>query len=291
MSLKTDILNVFRRIVQLPVAEKILLEKIKNGSTLSKKIIAGHNLYPKNTIRICTRNGIKYSLDISDYMEHAIYFNICDTVDFDRRFLYSIIQPDFICFDIGANIGETTLNFAKIAINGKIYSFEPVPFLFDRLKTNFTLNSFKNIELFNLALSDKVEELYFENPSNSNSAGISMNKEFTPTATLVHSTTIDAFVTKYNIPKIDFIKIDVEGFENYVINGAKNTLLQHKPLLMIEIDNRYLKTKNTSEKIILTLLSSEFGYTLYRIDGINKIKISDIGDTDMHYDVFCVYEK
>ncbi|HNE50584.1 MAG TPA: FkbM family methyltransferase [Chitinophagales bacterium] len=290
MSLKTDILNVFRRIVQWPVAERILLEKIKNGNTLSKKIIAGPNLYPKNTIRTCIRDGIKYRLDISDYMEHAIYFNINDTVDFDRRFLYSIIQPDFICFDVGANIGETTLNFAKLATEGKIYSFEPVPFLYNRLKTNINLNTFNNIELHNLALSDREEELYFENPKNSNSAGISMHKEYTTTANVVHSTTIDAFIFQNNISKIDFIKIDVEGFEHYVINGARNTLLQHKPLLFIEIDNRYLKTKNTSEKIILTLLASEFGYTLYRIDGMNKIKITTIEDTDTHYDVFCVWE-
>lgn len=290
MGLKTDFLNIFRRISQIPVIERTLSESILNGSKISKKLIANISLYPKQSFRTCTRNGIQYKLDISDYMEHAIYFNITDMVDFDRRFLYSLIKPDFICFDIGANIGETTLNFAKLAPEGRIYSFEPVPFLFERLKINTELNPFKNIELYNIALSDREEELFFENPSNNNSSGISLNKESSGTSTLVHSTTVDLFVSKNNINKIDFIKIDVEGFENYVINGAENTLLKHTPLLMIEIDNRYLKPKNTSEKILLTELSMKFGYSLYRIDGINKIKITAIEDTDKHYDVLCVKE-
>ncbi len=290
MNLKTGFLNIFRRISQLPAAEVFLAERIANGSKISKKLIADIALYPKNSFRTCTRNGIHYKLDISDYMEHAIYFNITDTVDFDRRFLYSLIKPDFICLDIGANIGETTLNFARLAPNGRVYAFEPVPFLHERLKTNIALNRYQHIDIYNLALSDKEEELFFENPSNNNSSGIALSKEPTNTSTLVHSTTIDEFISSNNIGRVDFIKIDVEGFENFVINGARHTLQQLQPIMVIEIDNRYLKGKNTSEKILLTQLSMEFGYTLYRIDGINKIKITAIEDTDTHYDVLCVKE-
>ena len=96
MGLKTDFLNIFRRISQIPVIERTLSESILNGSKISKKLIANISLYPKQSFRTCTRNGIQYKLDISDYMEHAIYFNITDTVDFDRRFLYSLIKPDIV---------------------------------------------------------------------------------------------------------------------------------------------------------------------------------------------------
>ena len=153
MNFKTKFLNIFRRISQLPSVEKMLAENIRNGSKISKKLIAGNGMYPKGTIRTCNRDGIHFRLDISDYMEHAIYFGINDTVDFDRRLLYSLIKENYVCFDIGANIGETTLNFAKLAVNGKIYSFEPVPFLFQRLKTNVELNNFQNISLNNVILN------------------------------------------------------------------------------------------------------------------------------------------
>jgi FkbM family methyltransferase len=290
MNFKTKFLNIFRRISQLSSVEKILAENIRNGSKISKKLIAGNGMYPKGTIRTCNRDGIHFKLDISDYMEHAIYFGINDTVDFDRRMLYSLIKENYTCFDIGANIGETTLNFAKLAVNGKIYSFEPVPFLFQRLKTNVELNNFQNISLNNLAISDKQEELFFENPNNNNSSGISLNKEKSASSSIVHSTTIDSFVSENNIEKIDFMKIDVEGFENFVINGGTETLKKMKPVLFIEIDNKNLYKNNSSEKILLTQLQNEFGYTLYRIDGIEKTKLTVLENTNEHYDVLCIAE-
>ena len=290
MNFKTKFLNIFRRISQLPSVEKILAENIRNGSKISKKLIAGNGMYSKGTIRTCNREGINFRLDISDYMEHAIYFGINDTVDFDRRLLYSLIKENYVCFDIGANIGETTLNFAKLASKGKIYSFEPVPFLFQRLKTNVELNNFQNISLNNLAISDKQEELFFESPTNNNSSGISLNKEKSASSSIVHSTTIDTFVTENNIEKIDFMKIDVEGFENFVINGGTETLKKMKPILFIEIDNKNLQKNNSSEQKILTLLQNQLGYTLYRIDGIEKTKLTVLENTNEHYDVLCVAE-
>ncbi len=290
MGFKTKFLNIFRRISQIPPIERALAKSIRNGNKISKKLIADITLYPKESFRNGSANGINYRLDISDYMDHALYFGIHDTVDFDRRMLYSLIKKDFVCFDIGANIGETTLNFARLAPDGKVYSFEPVPFLFQRLKTNTGLNNFQNISLYNIAVSDKKEELFFDKPGNNNSSGISMNKEKSSTSACVQSTTIDSFVNENNIHKIDFIKIDVEGFENYVINGGSNTFKNMKPVLFIEIDNRYLKPKNTSEKIILTQLRNEFNYTLYRINGMEKIKIDAIEDTNEHYDVLCIME-
>lgn len=290
MSIKSRLLDIFRNLSRIPFIEKKLAAATGKGNALAQKLIAGMHLYPKGSIRNCTRNGITYRLDISDYMEHALYFNISNHVDFDRRMLYSLIREDYVCFDIGANIGETTLNFAQLAKNGKVYSFEPVPFLYERLTTNVGLNTFKNIELHNLAISDNSDDLFFEAPKNRNSSGISLTKENSNTSMRVASNTLDEFVSSKQIEKIDFIKIDVEGFENYVINGAKQTLKKFKPMLFVEIDNRYLIPKNTSEKKLLTQLQQEFSYTLYRIHGLEKIKINTIEDSGQHYDVLCVPE-
>lgn len=290
MQFKTRVFNIFRNISKIPIIETFLAERIKNGSKLASKLIAGIKLYPKNSIRNCCRNGINYRLDISDFMEHGLYFNINDTVDFDRRFLFSLIKDDFICFDIGANIGETTLNFAKLANKGKVYSFEPVPFLYERLQTNVALNHFPNIELYNIAISDKSETLFFQMPSNHNSAGISMSKQASQDSRAVAAITLDDFIQEQEILRVDFIKIDVEGFENFVINGAYKTIQKYRPLLFIEIDNRYLIPKNTSEKKLLTQIQRDFGYTVYRIHGMEKIRLNTIEDTGEHYDVLCVME-
>ncbi len=290
MNFKTPFLNLFRRISQIPFIENKLAESIIAGSKLSQKLIAGNQLYPKGSFRNCTRNNINYRVDISDYMEHAIYFGISDGGDFDRRVLYSLIQEDFVCFDVGANIGETTFNFARLAPKGMIYSFEPVPFLFERLKANYELNQFNNISLQNLAVSDKKEELFFEIPDNKNSAGISLLKEKSSKSDVVYSITIDEFVRQQSVSRIDFIKIDVEGFEHFVINGSVQTLQKFHPILFIEIDNKNLNKNNTSEKLLLSQLQNDLGYALYKVDGNQKIKISTPQNTNEHYDVLCVYE-
>lgn len=291
MSIKSKILDFVRIIVcRIPFIEKLILEQLRQGNVIAQKLLAGNHLYPKNSIRHCTRNNINYELDISDYMQHAIYFHLTQHVDFDRRKLYSLIQANFVCIDIGANIGETTLNFAQIAKNGKVYSFEPVPFLFEQLIKNISLNDYNNIAAFNIAIADNEEDLFFEMPSNKNSAGISLNKQQAGTAKRVVGTTLDNFIRQQNIPHIDFIKIDVEGFEYFVLKGATQTILQHRPILFIEIDNSYLSAKNTSEKEVLSYLQNKLGYTLYRINGIAQEKINNLENTNLHYDVLCVFE-
>lgn len=287
MTIKTSILNIFRSVSKIRFIEEALANQINNGNNFATKLIASNYLYPKNSIRNCTRNGIIYTLDISDYMEHGIYFGIYDGPDFDRTQLYSLIKPNYICFDIGANIGETTLNFAQIAKNGKVYSFEPVPFLFERLKKNVQQNKFENIFLNNIAISDRKETLFFSTPINNNSAGIGLQKNKEEKSNAVFADTLDNFVDENKIERIDFIKIDVEGFENFVINGAINTLKSLKPILFIEIDNHHLLKNNTSEAEILTKLSS-LGYTLFAIEEKSKIEITSFENTNKHYDVLCI---
>src|SRR5947208_250430 len=102
MTFKTKVLNQFRRISKIRLIENILSKRIINGGQLSRKLIAGNSLYANGSWRSCMRDGIHYRLDISDYMEHSIYFGIQDGVDFDRRMLYSLIKEDSICVDIGA---------------------------------------------------------------------------------------------------------------------------------------------------------------------------------------------
>ena len=63
-----------------------------------------------------------------------------------------------------------------------------------------------------------------------------------------------------------------------------------KPILFIEIDNKNLKKNNSSEQKLLSQLQNELGYTLYRIDGIKKTKLTALENTNEHYDVLCVAE-
>ena len=81
----------------------------------------------------------------------------------------------------------------------------------------------------------------------------------------------------------------MEGFENFVISGAISTLQKFKPVLFIEVDHKNLQKNNSSEKELLSKLK-DFGYSLYKVDGIQKIRLNMIENTNEHYDVLCIKE-
>ena len=140
--------------------------------------------------------------------------------------------------DAGANIGMFSL-FAskKVGDKGKIFSFEPVPATQKLLKRNIELNGLKNVEVVPFALGEKKGELSFSifPESLECSSGFFDNEGSRET---VSQTTLDAFVEENRIPRIDFIKSDVEGMERNLLAGARNTIKKFKPKLALCIYHR-----------------------------------------------------
>jgi FkbM family methyltransferase len=139
-------------------------------------------------------------------------------------------KSELIIFDIGANIGEYTKQLKNIFDNLplKIYSFEPSKTTYEKLTQN--IGEQKNIYIYNIGFNDKdtIATLY----SNKNSSGIASiyqrNLQHLDTKldqmNTIELTTVDNFCTKYSIPHIDFLKIDVEGNELKVLTGAKTMI-------------------------------------------------------------------
>lgn len=284
--MKTQLLNTLRQVIKIKAVENILLHASLQGNSLAKKIIGPNTVYHAGTMRKCTRNGIHYVLDISDYMDHAVYFGFSDLLDFDREDLYSMVKPGQTIFDVGGNIGDTALHFAKLQNNdGKIFCFEPVPHLFERLKHNVSINDFKNISIHNIALSDKREELFFNLPQSQNSGGIFLSNKVTEESKKVLSIPLDDFCNEHKIEKLDLIKIDVEGFELKVLKGAEQTLKKFKPKMFIEINDFHLHRAGGSAKEVVALLE-QIGYKISRAD--NKEAIHSVYDfANKHFDIVC----
>jgi len=134
-----------------------------------------------------------------------------------------------IIFDVGANIGDYSLALSGRFPNSIIYSFEPHPETFSRLKSNIPTN---NIKLFNFALGEKKDTLTLYDRNDSNGSPFaSLHKEaitdIQNKGTIeipVQVFTLDEFTTENNISRIDFLKIDTEGNELSILKGAKNLL-------------------------------------------------------------------
>lgn len=170
-------------------------------------------------------------------------------------FIGPYIHPGDVCVDAGANIGTHTLFFAdRVGCNGKVHSFEMQMILFQLLCANVALNHHLNVEAHCLALSDKsgpvaVESVDFRSHYNYGQVSLKRPSNFCYS---VPSITLDSM----NMERLDFFKLDVEGFEYEVISGSIHTIERCKPLIYLE----YHPEEQT--KSIFSLLSS-LDYCIY----------------------------
>ena len=184
--------------------------------------------------------------------------------------LYSkIIKPDSIVLDGGANIGFHTIQFAKLANKGKVYAFEPQPLIFNVLSTNVLINGASEIiSQYRLGLSDKED---IETLTSMKNPGVSMTpycinwggRGFTEKDGDEIATTIA--LDSFNIPKLDFIKLDIQGFEYKALIGGINTIKNNMPTIFIEnYDGRCADYQIEQERAPIDLLLS-WGYKGYRL--------------------------
>jgi FkbM family methyltransferase len=203
-------------------------------------------------------------------LEKDLISNWINSVGYWEQHLYyfysQFIRPDDIVIDGGANIGFHSIQFAKLARRGKVYSFEPQLLIFNILSTNILINGASEIiEQYRLALGDKVEKLRMSPIENQiysddcvNYGGRSLiNSEEGEEASLI---TIDSL----DLPKLDFIKLDIQGFEWEAIRGGEKTIKNNLPIFFLE---NYIDQEKDQK--VLELLR-EWGYTTYRLDNGQK---------------------
>lgn len=148
--------------------------------------------------------------------------------------------------DVGANIGLSTLAFAHIARNGQVLAFEPSPRNFALLSRNVAANEVRNVEIVQVALSDReglltmVEEVEFMAGSHVEAAG---SGPATGHCIEIPATTLDREQRKRGLRRLDLLKIDVEGHERQVIDGARETLDRFHPICVFEFNSYFMVYK------------------------------------------------
>jgi FkbM family methyltransferase len=278
MNFKFFITGLFR----IGFLEKLItfpkIQKSAFNEWIVRKIAPRIFQYKKNTFRKATRNGIHFNLDISQHIEYSIFFNAIDHPT--RKKLYSFIKPQDTVLDIGTNIGEVLLNIAKIiGENGFVYGFEPDKETFQRLQKNISLNNFGQLEINNFGLSHKKADfgLYTFLEQNQGANRILENMDSKPKF-IVQTVPLDNFVQEKKISKIDLIKIDVEGFEYFVLQGAVNTLEKFKPKLFVELIDEHLQPHNQTARELVNFLN-ELKYDCFHAETDEEIsKIYDLAN-------------
>ena len=153
--------------------------------------------------------------------------------------LEELIQPGWTAVDVGANIGYFTLLMAnRVGPQGKVIAFEPLAENFRILQENIQLNGHTNVVAENLALMSRTERIELRSATPGAItwvASVRIDQNSAVESQSVEAVTLDEYVQKKGIAKVDFLKIDVEGAEASVLEGATNVLNRDKPILLIEM--------------------------------------------------------
>ena len=258
-NLKTRILHQVRNIFKVPAAEKWLVERSQGISMKNflYKLIPHNYTYLYPTFRTFNKGGVKLRADISDFLGHGLYFGYDNEEERSYQKLLSLVKSDFVCIDAGANIGYLSLRMGQHAKEGTVIGFEPDPVNYQRASENLALNSLSNVFIHNLGLGSENGEVSMEIRSEHNLGGNRIGK---PGANgrVVPITTIDFFFNEVSL-RIDLIKIDVEGYEWKMLQGARKILERDHPILFIEIDDDNLRNYDSTPLNIISYLI-ELGY-------------------------------
>lgn len=211
-------------------------------------------------------SGTRINLDLEDWIQKQIYFfGHYEVEKAETLFWKSLIKDNDIILDIGANIGYYSLMASKRIKSGKIYAFEPVKQTYAKLIKNIELNNFQNIVPVNKAVSNKEDiiEIYVADNKNTGTSSITNHAHFSGEKQPVVAIPIDSFVRENKIPKVDIIKIDVEGAESLVIEGMQETLIKFNPYILIELIDERLKAAGSSLILIYDFLE-KLGYSPFQ---------------------------
>lgn len=251
--------------------------KIFIARFLSMSVMTIRRIFARSANVTKTRGGIKWSLDLREGIDLAIYVLGGFEVRTIRRYKKLIRKGDNI-LDIGANIGAHTLPLAQlVGNNGKVISFEPTQYAFGKLEKNISLNpnlapriTAKQMMLVSKNSSELPDAIYSSWPlENSNDLHKDHRGRLKSTdgATIA---TLDQYIQNSDLQHINFIKLDVDGNEYDVLMGAHETLRKFKPALIIELAPCVYESSPQKFDDILNLLWS-LGYELTDVSNSKKL--------------------
>ena len=228
--------------------------KLHYQSFLGKLIRLPLRLIPKKMVLPILQGRLRGKKWIVGSGEHGYWLG---SYEYQKRLAFEdIIQENTVLYDIGANVGYFSLLAAVLTgSQGQVYAFEPLPRNVDFLKQHIALNCLDNIEVIEAAVSDREGQAAFALGASTAMGHIGETGEIE-----VDLVSLDALLDRGEIKPPDTIKIDVEGAEFEVLQGARNLLSRYRPILFLDTHQR------EAHKKAIQLLS-DLGYQFTILDG------------------------
>ena len=225
------------------------------------------------------RNGISWQLDLTEGIDLSIFlFGSSEKKIVNLRKIFNS-DKKLIFLDIGANIGSVSLPLAKLFDNALIYSIEPTNYAFNKLYKNLSLNKNlkKQILINQLFVSDKKypKKVWSSWNFNKNKNKHHKHKGNLKSIKANSIVSLDDFIKINKIKRVDFIKLDVDGYEMDVFKSGKKFFKKNKPVIFIELAP-YLYPEFGYSCFDLIKFIKKIGYNFF---DENLKKVTDIEKT------------
>jgi FkbM family methyltransferase len=185
--------------------------------------------------------GYKYQGKTGDYIDdHILAYGAYekDILLFMRDYVAARKNPDAVFLDVGACEGQHSLFMSRLV--KQVHAFEPYPPAADRFQGLIDLNQFANIRLHRVGLGDKDANLpFFAPPEKNIGSGTFLLERKQGADKPVGNFRIvvgDEWLEPLQLPSLDLIKIDVEGYEKFVLQGLAKSIGRYRPVLVIEVN-------------------------------------------------------
>jgi|HubBroStandDraft_6_1064221.scaffolds.fasta_scaffold03078_2 FkbM family methyltransferase len=253
--------------------------KVALAGAAYRVVSFGRSVIGKNDEVVVERHGIRWQLDLREGIDFSIYL-LGAFEPGTQATLKKLVKPGDVVFDVGANIGAHTLGIAQSAgPQGRVFAFEPTDFAFEKLCRNLALNpdlaartSPQQI-LLAASSSDRSEpQIHASWPlQRSNDVHPKHRGRLVSTAR-ASVDTLDSFVARNKIDRLNLIKIDVDGHELPVLQGALETLRRFRPMLVMEM-SPYIHAEHNHAFADFVALLKSLDYSLRDTDSNEAVPL------------------
>lgn len=196
-----------------------------------------------------------------------------------RAFLLSFLKPGYVGLDVGANVGWHTLLMAmKVGREGQILAVEPNPSVRQVLVNHIKLNRLSQVRVLPYALTDHDGTMEFVGPLAEDSGsgdGFIVTDPGKVGGSVIHveARSFDTLLPTLDLQRLDFVKMDIEGFEYRALLGMRTAMARFRPVIALEFNAAYVHRCGASRDDIGKLLD-EYSYQTFLIHRTGMVQCS-----------------
>lgn len=260
---------------------------------LSNKLIPKYR-HPEGII-LQTIHGIK--LHINPAQDQGLEKTLYAFGTYEKgiiRYLEGSLTNGSVFLDIGANIGLMTCVASRlVGPNGKVLAFEANPKTVPILEQNLALNECENVVMYPFGLGNEQGTATFYENWDVNRGGASFLKQGEQSGTDVRIEKLDDLLEEQ---RIDLVKIDVEGFELFVLQGGQQLFEKTQPIFILEVSEQRSESKGVSPKEIMDFVQKLGNYRFYKLKGTKErasklVEIKSARELPEHDNIICIPNK